>query len=221
LSAKSSPPAAAAPAIPAGAGAAIRAHRERLGQTLEEVARATHIPRQHLQAMEDDRFADLPAGPYASAYLKAVEDHLGAAVPPEAPAHAPPPSAILPLVAVRGIAGLMVLAMALAIGWQVDQRWGTPAAASPAVRVAPVADRHVAVTARRSVELTVAVDGGPPQEQAVAGGDTVRLDAFDRIEVDVPALEAVRVELDGVAIVPQGRQDAPRKLVFVDDGGPG
>ena len=75
------------------------------------------------------------------------------------------------------------------------------------------------IEARRSTTVTVAVDGGAPEERAVAGGEKLELAARERLEVGLRAIGDVRLEWNGETVVPQGRQDAPRRLVFVDDGG--
>ncbi|NCG22234.1 MAG: hypothetical protein GWP91_24725, partial [Rhodobacterales bacterium] len=64
----------------------IRTKRQATGQTVEEVSERTRIPVAHLIAIEDERLQDLPAGPYASAYLRTLETHLGLPVGTPAPA---------------------------------------------------------------------------------------------------------------------------------------
>jgi hypothetical protein len=200
-------------------GAALRARREALGQTLAEVASATRIPLEHLRAIEADKMDALPAGPYASAYVAALEEHLGVTVTVE-PAP-PPPLTGPPLRFVRWIALTSLAAMVAAIGWQVAASRGASLPAVPAEPPAPVRDQHLVVTTRRTVDLAVTVDGEERLRRQVPGGQTLTFDAFDRIEVAVPAVDAVRLEHNGRLIVPQGRQDHPRTLVFVDDAGAG
>lgn len=202
--------------IPPGAGAAIRARREELGQTVQEVARSTRIPVEHLEALEADRIDRLPAGPYAAAYLKAVEDHLGAAVDDTAVVEPLPPAGGLPLGLVRALAVASVLAMGVAIFVSYRTRFTPPAPAEPAVPVAPTPDQQVVLLARRTVDLRVSVDGRPALHRNVAGGERLEFDAFDEVVVEVPALDAVKFEFNGESIVPQGRQDVPRRLVFAD-----
>lgn len=199
-----------------GTGEALRVRREELGQTLQQVARATRIPVEHLQAMEADRFDKLPAGPYAAAYLKAVEDHLGAAVPVEDHAPVALPQSAFPLAFVRMVALLSVAAMAAAIFVSYRTRFTPPAPAEPEIPAAPVPDQQVIVVARRTVDLKVKVDGQPVLGRNVAGGERLVFDAFDLVEVELPALDAVKFEFNGETIVPQGRQDVPRRLVFAD-----
>lgn len=208
-------------ARPAGrpvVGAALRARREELGRSLAEVASATRIPIEHLRAIEEERLDDLPAGPYAAAYVAALEEHLDTTV--SAPSGPQPPVSGLPLPIVRAIAVLSLLAMAAAILWQVAAtRDARPAVATePAV---PVRDERVVLVTRRTVELAVRVDGEEKLRRIVPGGETLTFEAFDRIEIDLPAVDAVRIEHNGATVVPQGRQDHFRTLVFIDDVGTG
>ena len=53
--------------------------------------------------------------------------------------------------------------------------------------------------------------------QASDGFDRIELAARERLEVELTAIGDVKLEWNGEAVVPQGRQDAPRRLVFIDD----
>jgi hypothetical protein len=48
-------------------------------------------------------------------------------------------------------------------------------------------------------------------------GGSRTFEAQDRIVVDVAGVEDARIEYNGQAIVPQGRQGVRRRLVFLDD----
>ena len=65
-----------------GQGPAIRARRLALGRSLEDVSAATRIPVQHLESLEEDRPEDLPAGPYAAVWLRAVRRWTMTAIAP-------------------------------------------------------------------------------------------------------------------------------------------
>ena len=54
----------------AGLGHLLRSARERLGLTLEQVAKETSIPRTHLQAFEQDNLSAAPGGFYRRAQLR-------------------------------------------------------------------------------------------------------------------------------------------------------
>lgn len=68
-------PAPSKPAPP-GVGAALKAARTRKALTLEAAAQQTRIPRKHLEALENDRFEELPAPVYLRGFLKSYCDFL-------------------------------------------------------------------------------------------------------------------------------------------------
>ncbi len=80
-------------------------------------------------------------------------------------------------------------------------------------------DQTVRVVARRNTPLKVLVDKELVFDGRLAGGDDREFIGRERVAVELPATSAVRIEYNGRSIVPQGHQDAPRRLVFVDDMG--
>ena len=62
--------------LPAG-GAELREERERQNQTLDTIAERTKIRPAHLRAIEEDRYADLPAAVYVRGFLKEYGACLG------------------------------------------------------------------------------------------------------------------------------------------------
>ncbi|MBA2322238.1 MAG: hypothetical protein H0V89_13920, partial [Deltaproteobacteria bacterium] len=164
-------------------------------------------------------FGDLPAGPYAAAYVAALEEHLDTTVSAAPPPAAPPRG--IPLRGVRWIAAGALVAMLASIAWQIAAIQGATLPPIPTQPAAPVRDQRVVLVTRRTVEVAVRVDGEEKVRRIVPGGETLTFEAFDRVEVDLPAVDAVRVEHNGATIVPQGRQDHPRTLVFADDAGSG
>ncbi len=58
-------------------GPLLRAARETLGQTLEEIEAVTHIRARHLAALEADDYAALPSPAQARGFLKNYAQHLG------------------------------------------------------------------------------------------------------------------------------------------------
>lgn len=203
-------------------GADLKARREALGWTLEDVARATRIPVEHVAAVEEGRLHELPDGPWAQAYERAIREHLGVDAvdvePSDAstPEIAPPPG--LPLWAVRAVATVSVLALLGVMGWEARVRLlGPPQAVDPLAGLQVAPDQNVRVVTRRNARLKVMVDGEVVLDRVVPGGEDLTFSAHDRIEIDIPAASAARLEYNGRTIVPQGRQDAPRKLVFIDD----
>lgn len=197
-------------------GPALRTRREEHGLTLEEVADATRIPLEHLKAIEEGRPADLPDGPYAEAYLRTLEDHLDVPLGDAASRPSSPPDPGLPLWAVRWLAAASVLIVFGTVAWQTWKPNLDGGASDIEPEVAAVS-REVKITPRKTTHLKVMVDDEIEYDGKVANGKSLTFAGADRVSVDVRSVEAVRIQYDGATIVPQGRQDAPRKLVFIDD----
>lgn len=199
-------------------GARLRARREALGRSLQELAAATRIPAQHLEALEDDRLEDLPAGPYAQVWARAVAAELGleASESEEAPPVAQPPQgAPLWLVRALAVSSLMALFVVLA-SWAWERV--RPVIDAPRITTS-TPDQHLAVSARRTTRVSVTVDGEPSFDGELSGGERKEFAGRDRVEISVESLSAVGLSWNGVDLVPQGVQDAPRRRVFVDDAG--
>lgn len=203
-----------------GAGRALREAREARGESLDEAAAALRVDARHLAALEAGAEGALPDGPFAAGWLRAYREHLGLPVDDEA-RHVPrsrrrdPERA--PLWALRAVAGAAAIVAVLLAGIALlpgDLRSPPPSGPSPAD-----ADQHVTVHAIRTTGLRLLVDGAVVYDGALPGGERVAVDGRDRIEVHLTAAEAVRVDYNGERIEPQGRQDTPRRLVFVDDLG--
>ncbi|MEQ1503694.1 MAG: helix-turn-helix transcriptional regulator [Myxococcota bacterium] len=197
-------------------GKAIRARREAMGWSVGEVAVATRIPRAHLEALEDERLDQLPAGPYAAAYTRVVCAYLGIDESSQDDVVLPvtPPQGA-PLWLVRGLAGVSLLALA---GLLSSLAWERIEAELPALPE-PAVDQRVVIVARRTTSVTTRVDDAPAIAKRLPGGERLELAGKDRIEVEVAAISDVRIEWNGSTVVPQGRQDASRRFVFVDDRG--
>ena len=111
-----------------------------------------------------------------------------------------------------GIASLVALLVVIG-----SASWERLRPTMAAVPKADEADQRLVIEARRSTRVSVTVDEGAPTEQAIAGGDRIELAARERLEVELTAIGDVKLEWNGEAVVPPGRQDAPRRLVFIDD----
>ncbi|MCB9678578.1 MAG: helix-turn-helix domain-containing protein [Alphaproteobacteria bacterium] len=198
-----------------GIGAKLRAAREARGLSLGDVSAQTRIPEPHLAAIEEDRLDDLPPGPYRSAWLRTYCEIVDVEEPVVMPSPGDPP--LVPLNVVRAV-GLVTLFAAIGlIAWL---QWGPKGGehTGPAPVAGP--DQEVVVAALQNVKLHVEVDGEPAFDGVLSGGESLDFSAHDRIEIDVPSVESVKLHFNGERIVPQGRQDAPRRIVFVDDGAP-
>lgn len=200
-------------------GRAVLRRREALGVSREQVSADTRIPLEHVAALEEGRLDALPAGPYADAWLRTLEAHLGIDSPPrEEPAPvALPPSGGIPLWGVRVVAGVAMGALVAAIAWQALGRSGQSVEVEP-VATEPI-DQELVVRALRNTKVTVMADGELVREGPMAGGDELTVKAIERIDLEVEAAGALKLTYNGNAIVPQGRQEGTRRLVFVDDGG--
>ena len=193
----------------------LRAKRQAKGLTIEEVSRDTRIATEHLLALEEGRPNDIPTGPYAQMYLRAYQEYLG--LEPVAPdalwsAEEPPESRGPSLWVVRVLAAGACLALLALIGWQLGYRNGI---GTEAAKKAP--DQHLHIVARRNTDLKILVDDKVVLDRRLAGGEEVNVAGHDRVELHMAATQDARVEYNGNLIVPQGRQDVPRRLVFIDD----
>jgi len=63
----------------------------------------------------------------------------------------------------------------------------------------------------------VIVGGVLVQDGRLEEGTTREYASYDKIEILVPGAGSVTLDHNGRAIVPQGLQDTPRRLTFVDD----
>lgn len=199
-------------------GSTLRARRLALGRSVEDVAAATRIPAEHVLAIEDERLDDLPPGPYAAAYVRTLTRALGvdeASEEAPAPPVAPPQGA--PLWLVRLMAGTSVIALAVVLATMAFERLQPMIGTDPAKAAIP--DQAVTITAKQTTRLLARVDGEVAADRTLAGGETVELTARDRVELEVQALAHVHIVWNGQTLVPQGSQDLPRKLVFLDDAG--
>jgi cytoskeletal protein RodZ len=58
-------------------GSELRETRLRRGLTLEQIETKTRIRRRYLEALEEERFDELPGEAYAKGFLRTYADHLG------------------------------------------------------------------------------------------------------------------------------------------------
>jgi hypothetical protein len=134
-------------------GSSLRDARERRGLRLADAEAETRIRARHLEALEDEEFERLPAGPYARSFLREYADFLGldgkvyaaeyderfAAPEPEiqvVPARAAPSLGRPPLTATAiALAALVVIGVA---AWRLGAGGGhKPKAPPPPVTIVP------------------------------------------------------------------------------------
>ncbi len=190
----------------------LKARREELGFTWEQIEAATRIPARYLQALEEGTRDVIPTGPFERAYLAAYRAYLGFEDPvtPSRVAAAPAPPDARRTAAIA----LGVLVAASFTAFAVAR---LPIAGAPGPVEAPTGDVAVQVTLLRSSHLKVRVDGKVRQDQEIAGGTTLDLVGDEEIAIDVPSVDRVSIRWNGARLQPQGPQGTPRRLVFVDD----
>jgi len=121
-----------------------------------------------------------------------------------------PPLWVVRMLALVSLAALLVLAGMT--GWERLQ-----AIMAPRRGASTALDQRLAVVARATTHLVVATDGTMVLDREVAGGEELVFEARDRIEISIEASSDVGLTWNGDALVPQGRQDLPRRIVLVDD----
>lgn len=119
-----------------GLGSELREARLQRGLTLEQVAYETRIRTRYLEALEDERFDDLPGEAYAKGFLRTYADFIGLdgpqmlaryrarfprrAEPAVSPRPQPPYEPKRFLAAVGAALALVLLAVAGLVAWQLD-----------------------------------------------------------------------------------------------------
>lgn len=194
-------------------GDQLREAREARGLRLDELARRTRIKEAYLQAIEEGRDEDLPEGPWRVSWIRVLCEELDVEEPI---VYVEAPEPRVPLNVVRALGLGTLFTVIILYSWH---RWGPVADQVVQAPVPRTRDQHVELTARRSVHVKAWVDGEQVMDGRLGGGDQRSFDAYDRVELEVGAVEAVRLRYNGRGIVPQGRQDAPRRLAFIDDEG--
>ncbi len=63
-------------------GAQLKAQREKLGYSLQDVAQKTCIRRTYLESIENNKFSDLPGRAYVVGFVKAYARYLGSDIDP-------------------------------------------------------------------------------------------------------------------------------------------
>ena len=123
------------------------------------------------------------------------------------------------MLVVRGIGVFASLVMVVLVVWSMVRPEDRPTRDEEWL-LERVPDQKVEITARDNVRIRVAVDGVEAFTGVVPPGETKLFEGQKRVEVEVPRVDRVRLRYNGRRIVPQGRQDVQRTLVFIDDRGP-
>ena len=174
------------PPVAARAGADLRAARERLGLSLDDVAFNLRIRRPHLEALEDGHIASLPGNAYAVAFVRTYANAIGLDAEEmvrrfkaEATAFSRRPDLVFPVpMPERGLpAGAVVLlGLLLAIGayagwYRLSGEGRLPAETATAIpeRLAPLAEQALppapaplaAITTSPPPKIALAVPAAP------------------------------------------------------------
>lgn len=198
----------------------LRPQRERLRLTLDEVSLATRLSVEWLSALEENRPADLPGEPYRSAYLRMYREALELGPPPEVTETEPELTVgerSAPPVRGRALMGLLVGAAALILAAGVWLAYTAPDEEIEAPSASEGAQTVRIQALKPGQRVSVRADGELVFEGALPTEEASEFSARKRLEIAVPAVGAVRLRHNGAVITPQGRQDTPRNLVFLDD----
>ena len=122
----------------------------------------------------------------------------------------------LPLPLVRAIAATASLLFCCLIVWQgyVEIQRVRMADAAPSAHTI-----EVKVQLQRNARLTVWVDGRKRADRLFEGNELVSFVAKERVDIDVPGIEKVRLWLGERRISPLGRKGRPRRISFIADAG--
>jgi cytoskeletal protein RodZ len=147
--------------VTSGLGSELREARVQRGLTLEQVTYETRIRTRYLEALEDERFDDLPGEAYAKGFLRTYADFLELdgtqmlaryrarfprrSEPPVAPRPQPPYEPKRLVTAALAAAALLLLAVGGLAAWQLDRGDGkrtavpstTPATTQTAAKPKP------------------------------------------------------------------------------------
>ena len=205
----------------------FRRRREALGRSLEEVAGATRIETQYLDAIEHGRVDLLPAGASGRAmvlayagFLEIPPEQLGSLLPPEIVVGPPGPRLWAGVLALAALAllGLSLLSLGAEM-WQRGSIGTEVPEMTRVVRSAP--DQVVSMRVTETGVFRAWVDGQMVLDERLTVGTRREFLGHERIEVELHAAGAARVMFNDEVIAPQGRQDQPRRLLFIDDGDKG
>lgn len=117
----------------------------------------------------------------------------------------------LPLPFVRALAAVTTL-VALGLGlWKLSQLWPDAPGQGPISVV-------VKVKLQRNARLAVTVDGQVVQDREFAGREEATFQGRERVAIDVPSVDALRVWFNDRPIDPRGQVGTPRTLVFLPGG---
>lgn len=219
-----------------GLGPALRRVRERRGVTILEAARDTHIRPEYLEAIEAEEYERLLGDVHVRACLRTYATYLR--VPPERVLElygadeleptAPPPRLVtdpeIRLPRRRDDARLLIMVAAAVL--VLAGAFGVLSARGPAPAPAPLASAtaglvqvappgiEVAVLAREPVEVTVTVDGAPPQTYRLRQGEGRSFEASASLRLRLSRGSSAEVTVNGKDLGTPGRPNRPWSSVW-------
>ncbi|HET9672169.1 MAG TPA: RodZ domain-containing protein [Actinomycetota bacterium] len=226
-----------------GVGPALRRARELRGLTLDEAARDTKLRVEQLDALEREEFGVLPGDVYVRASLRTYAAYLGLDADElagqygravEAPEPAPPPGRLgrvermIAASRIRDnqrfllVASISILLILLAFG-ALSRGTAAPPPADPPPRTAsPVPTEttiRAVLVARAEVDITAKADARQIA-RTLRPGETLTIEAFERLELTIADAGLVSVSLGGRDVT-EGSAGSPHTYVFAlgDRGG--
>jgi hypothetical protein len=225
-----------------GVGSALRRGREVRGLSLDDAARDTRLRVDQLDALERGDYDVLPGDVYVRASLRTYASYLGLDPDKVSQAYArnveevepvPPPAKMGPverMIAASRIrdnqrfllvAAISILVMLLAFGLLSRGAAAPPKAEIPAETSSPVPEDptiRVVIAARGDVTVVTEADG-VAESYAMRPGETITLQALERLRVTVADAGLVDVSQSGTDVT-AGVHGLPYTYTFVaGDGG--
>ena len=212
----------------ASLGEQLRTAREAAALTIEEAAVITHIPREHLAALESDNLAALPGPPFNAGFIRIYAEALQLPVQAllnvyYAQAGEPPATiGIAPISAARRGRLLMLASLLLTValggvlavllfnifGGGADDGGATidPDAAEPTIVDRGAVFELVVVSETR---VRIEVDGRALVDETLAPGESRQWSLERETILEVGAADAVTLTIDGEAVEPLANPGQP------------
>ncbi len=211
-------------------GEQLRTAREAAALTIEEAAVATHIPREHLAALEADEFASLPGPPFNAGFIRIYADALRMPVEPlldmyyaQAGEH---PAAVTAaagpsvrrgpplMLAVLPLAGALGVILAVLILNTFGGQTGGSAAPDDADAGAPTTVARGAVfelVVLSPTQVRIEVDERTLVDETLAAGEARQWSVEREALIDVGAADAVTITIDGQPVPQLARAGEPAR----------
>ena len=212
----------------ASLGQQLRTAREAAALTIEEAAVATHIPREHLAALESDNLASLPGPPFNAGFIRIYAEELRLPVEPllalyYAQAGERPSVVAAGSIPAAGrgrrlMLGSLLLVAALGVvlavlltnnfGWQIG---GGDAATGADVGEPSIVARGAVfeLVVVNETDVRIEVDGRALVDDTLAPGESRQWSMERETVLEVGAADAVTITVDGEAVPPLGDPGEP------------